>query len=181
MIAIIFASDLDNGIGKNGSIPWKLSEDMKFFKETTMGKICIFGRTTYEGLPRKLDGRECYVVSRDPSKVALHPGDKAFPTLASAIIAAESTGKDVCLCGGSDVYMVGEAFADVAHRTIVLGHFGCDKEFALSSALFETASTRTLTLKDSKNSHQAVLVSYSRKVPRKNIALGQAQLQKELP
>ncbi len=50
-------------IGKDGGLPWKCSEDLKFFKQTTMGHAILFGRSTYEGLGRALPGRENLVLN----------------------------------------------------------------------------------------------------------------------
>ena len=52
-------------IGKEGTLPWHLPEDLKFFKRTTLGGSILFGRTTYEGIGRPLPGRTNYVLSRD--------------------------------------------------------------------------------------------------------------------
>lgn len=51
-------------IGANGTIPWHLSEDLKFFKRTTLGHVIVMGRKTYESIGRPLPGRESWVVSR---------------------------------------------------------------------------------------------------------------------
>lgn len=59
-------------IGKDGGLIWKCSDDLKWFKEVTMGKKCLVGRKTFESLP-PLKGRELIVVSRNdlPLKEAL--------------------------------------------------------------------------------------------------------------
>lgn len=51
-------------IGRNNELMWRCSEDLKFFKEITMGKKCLVGRKTYESLP-PLKGRELIIVGRD--------------------------------------------------------------------------------------------------------------------
>jgi len=57
----------DNGvIGNKGGLPWRIPEDLRRFKELTLGKPCIMGRKTWESLPRKpLPGRANIVVTRD--------------------------------------------------------------------------------------------------------------------
>jgi dihydrofolate reductase len=50
-------------IGKDGNLMWKCSDDLKWFKEVTMGKKCLVGRKTFESLP-PLKGRELIVVSK---------------------------------------------------------------------------------------------------------------------
>ena len=63
---IIVAMCKNRGIGKNGVIPCKLSEDMKFFKNKTMGNknnAVIMGRKTYDSLNSKLPKRDNYIIS----------------------------------------------------------------------------------------------------------------------
>jgi dihydrofolate reductase len=50
-------------LGKDGQLMWHSSEDLKWFKQVTMGKKCLVGRKTYETLP-KLPGRELIVVGK---------------------------------------------------------------------------------------------------------------------
>lgn len=57
----------NNGIGKGNELPWYLPEDLKFFKEQTIGKTVIMGRKTYESLPEKfrpLPNRKNIVISK---------------------------------------------------------------------------------------------------------------------
>ena len=51
MITIIVAYDENRVIGNNGTIPWRIPEDFKHFKETTIGCPCIMGRRTWDSLP----------------------------------------------------------------------------------------------------------------------------------
>ena len=59
------------GIGKNGMLPWKLSQDMKFFRQvTTMGGVVIMGRRTWESIPpkfRPLSDRINVIITRNPA------------------------------------------------------------------------------------------------------------------
>ena len=44
----------ENGVmGKKGDLPWHIPEDLKLFKQETMGKIMVMGRTTWESLKKK--------------------------------------------------------------------------------------------------------------------------------
>ena len=61
----ILAMSENRAIGKNGALPWpSIKEDFKWFKEFTMGKTIVVGRTTFNTLP-KLKDRECYVVTNN--------------------------------------------------------------------------------------------------------------------
>lgn len=61
----ILAIDIDHGIGKNNDLPWpRNKEDMKWFREKTMGHSIIMGRKTWESIgSKKLEGRENIVMS----------------------------------------------------------------------------------------------------------------------
>ena len=63
MIAIA-AMSRNRVIGADGKIPWYISEDLKFFKRTTLGHIIVMGRKTYDSLGKPLPGRENWVLSR---------------------------------------------------------------------------------------------------------------------
>lgn len=63
MINIIVAVDKNFGIGKDNKLPWVIREELKLFKEKTMGEICVVGRKTFETLP-ELKGRQVIPVSR---------------------------------------------------------------------------------------------------------------------
>ena len=64
--AIIVAYAHHCVIGKNGSLPWRLSADLAHFKTLTLGKPIVMGRTTWASLPLKpLPGRRNIVLSRN--------------------------------------------------------------------------------------------------------------------
>jgi dihydrofolate reductase len=63
----IVAYDINRGISKNGSIPWKISEDMRFFKNTTLKNVVIMGKNTFVSLNYKpLKDRLNIVITRKP-------------------------------------------------------------------------------------------------------------------
>lgn len=66
-INIIVARSRNGVIGKNGKLPWYLPEDLKFFKEKTIGFPVIMGRKTWESIGKPLKGRENIVLTKNPS------------------------------------------------------------------------------------------------------------------
>jgi dihydrofolate reductase len=56
-------------IGRSGGLPWRLPEDLKWFKKLTLGHPVVMGRKTMESLPRPLPGRRNVVVSRALTEV----------------------------------------------------------------------------------------------------------------
>ncbi|MFC0523232.1 dihydrofolate reductase [Pontibacillus salicampi] len=63
MISFLVAMDHNRTIGKNNDLPWKLPEDLKFFKQVSMGKTIIMGRKTFESMNGPLPGRTNVVVT----------------------------------------------------------------------------------------------------------------------
>ena len=99
---IIVAIADNNAIGKDNALLWHISEDLKFFKSTTMGCPVIMGRKTFESIGRPLPKRQNIVVSRSgfcaPEGVA---------TVASLDEAYSLTGDVADRCfviGGGQIY-----------------------------------------------------------------------------
>lgn len=63
MITLIAAIGKNNEIGINNTLPWNIPEDLKHFKEYTMGKVVIMGRKTFQSIGKPLPGRKCIVIS----------------------------------------------------------------------------------------------------------------------
>jgi len=100
-ISIIVAASTNNVIGKNGGLPWRLPEDLKRFKETTMGKPMIMGRATWDSIGRALPGRQNIVMTRQPELVAT--GCDVVATVGEALaIAGNAT--EVMIIGGGELY-----------------------------------------------------------------------------
>ena len=65
VIAMIVAVAENGVIGREGGLPWRLPEDMKWFKARTMGRPIVMGRKTWESFPKRpLPGRTNIVVTR---------------------------------------------------------------------------------------------------------------------
>ncbi|NBT16368.1 MAG: dihydrofolate reductase, partial [Chitinophagia bacterium] len=74
-ISIVVAAALDNAIGRNNDLLWKLPADMRFFKNLTWGMPIIMGRKTFESMRSKpLPGRINIIITRDPSTLQMVEG-----------------------------------------------------------------------------------------------------------
>ena len=103
-ISIIVAMDQNGVIGNKDELPWRLPDDMVWFKRITMGKPVIMGRRTYESIPHKfrpLPGRHNIVVTRNPDYVV--KGATAVSSSKAAIKAA-GTVPELVIGGGSQIY-----------------------------------------------------------------------------
>lgn len=63
MIKLIVAIGPNNLIGKGNKMAWHIPDEFKHFKETTIGHTLLFGKNTFLGLPKKLEGRKIIVLS----------------------------------------------------------------------------------------------------------------------
>ncbi|HEY1164718.1 MAG TPA: dihydrofolate reductase, partial [Chitinophaga sp.] len=63
-VSVIVAASENNVIGRDNQLPWHLPADLKYFKQTTMGKPIIMGRKTFESVGRPLPGRPNIVITR---------------------------------------------------------------------------------------------------------------------
>lgn len=63
IISMIMAMDQNRLIGANGGMPWHLPQEMRYFREVTMGKPLLMGRKTYESIGKPLPGRTSIVLT----------------------------------------------------------------------------------------------------------------------
>jgi|694.fasta_scaffold00291_2 dihydrofolate reductase len=65
-ITLLVAASLNNVIGRDQQLPWRISSDLKRFRRDSMGHGLIMGRNTFESIGRVLPGRTSIVLSRSP-------------------------------------------------------------------------------------------------------------------
>lgn len=101
MISIIVAASTNDVIGVQGELPWKISDDLKRFKQLTMGKPIVMGRLTFESIGRALPGRQNIVITRQPDFVA--DGCDVVDSPAAALAVAGDA-DEIMIIGGSQIY-----------------------------------------------------------------------------
>lgn len=123
------ATDLDCGIGKNGTMPWpRLPRDMARFKAVTMGKPVILGRKTWDSIGKPLPGRNLIVVSRDPSFTA-PSGVQLARDIPMALDMASAWGEDGVVAGGGEIYQQLISRCERLYLTDIHDSYGCDTFF----------------------------------------------------
>lgn len=121
-ISIVVAVGRDKGrnhvIGRGNELLWRISDDLRRFKQITMGHPVIMGRKTFESIGRPLPGRTNIVVTRDKTWKA---GDVcAAHSLDEALALARSLDSDeIFICGGAQVYEQALPFAAKLYLTRV--------------------------------------------------------------
>lgn len=109
-ITIIANLAMDNGIGDaDGNLLFHLPKDLKHFRNATSGKICVFGRKTFESLPKKpLPRRKNYVLTSDENYS--YKGVKVIHSIDDILKLAKS--REVFICGGGELYKEMLPYAD---------------------------------------------------------------------
>ena len=120
-ISIIVAIAENDVIGRDNSLPWHLSEDLKNFKRITMGKPMIMGRKTFESLGKPLPGRPHIVLTHDQGYS--FPGIETAQNFDQALVVASkrSSSKDgeIMVIGGEQVFREALSFANRLYLTEV--------------------------------------------------------------
>lgn len=138
-------------IGKNKTIPWRLSADLKRFKEMTLGHPVVMGRRTWESLAFKLPGRTNLVLSRRPMDLLTRKTegpDLVVDSLERALgLAAQAEGgSEIFVIGGARVYAEALPKADRLALTLVHHAFAGDTLFpALDLGLWREVSRQRHT------------------------------------
>ena len=128
IVSIIVATDENGGIGIENRLPWRLSDDLRHFKELTTGHHIIMGRKTYESIGKPLPGRTSIVITRNPNFRA--QGCLIAHSLADALALAQERGEDeVFICGGASLYAQTIKDADRLYLTRVHTQIRADAFF----------------------------------------------------
>ncbi|MBM7705606.1 dihydrofolate reductase [Chryseomicrobium aureum] len=114
MITFIVAHDEKHVIGHNNEMPWHIPEDLKYFKENTLGRPVIMGRNTFESIGRPLPGRDNIVMTRNKEFSA--EGVKIVHTFEEALLYGQSLHEEVVVIGGAKVFT---EYLDYADRLLI--------------------------------------------------------------
>lgn len=162
MLSIIVAMDKNNVIGKDNDMPWHLPNDLKHFKETTLGHTMIMGRKTFDSIGRVLPGRKTVVLTRSeqkfPEEVDVIHSIEEILTLVK-----ENENDEIFVIGGGELFKVMLAYADKLYVTVIDEAFDGDVYFPkIDLEVWEEVS-KEKGLKDEKNTYDYYFIEYNRK------------------
>ncbi len=157
-LSVIVARAENGVIGINNQLPWRLSNDLQYFKHVTMGKPIVMGRKTFESIGRPLPGRTNIVVTRNPewkaeNVIVVHSLQQALEASADA--------DEVMLIGGAELYQQGLGLASTVYLTEVKASLEGDAYFPELSSEWEEVS-RNPQAADEKNQFEHDFVVYKR-------------------
>ena len=153
--------DEARGIGYENKIPWRLPDDLKRFKQLTMGHHIIMGRLTYESIGKSLPGRTTVVITRNPqyfiSDVIV------VYSLKNAIQVAEDRGEtEAFVIGGGQIFSSAVKLADRIYLTKVHTQLDCDVTFPEFDLNDWQIITQTFHETNSDNQHASTFLILDR-------------------
>ena len=115
-VTLIAAASENNIIGKDNKLIWRLSDDLKHFKELTKGHFVIMGRKTFESMPKALPNRTNVIITRKTD----YKVENAIVvnSLEKALKVAESDNQPFVI-GGGEIYKLSMEIADRIELTRV--------------------------------------------------------------
>lgn len=162
LLSLIAAMDRNRLIGGNNQLLWKLPADMAHFRQLTLGKPVIMGRSTFASIGRALKGRQNIVLTRDPAFQA--EGCTVVHSIDEALAAAQPAA-EVMVMGGANIYAQFMPQADRLYITLVEGRaFEGDAWFPRIDEKTWQVIQRDDHPADANNPHPYSFVIYQRRV-----------------
>lgn len=164
MFSIVVAFDRNRVIGLNNQLPWRLPADLAHVKKTTMGKVLIMGRKTFDSIGRPLSGRVNVVLTNDPSWS--HEGVEVFHTKEEIMEFAEQTDKECVIFGGQALFEMFMPYVMKVYLTFIDEEFEGDTYFPPVN--FQEGWEQVSSVKgpkDEKNPYDYYFQEYRRMTP----------------
>jgi dihydrofolate reductase len=160
-VNIVAARGLQNELGKGNQLLWKMSDDLKRFRETTLGKPIIMGRKTHASIGRPLPERPNIIITRDPSFTA--KGCEVVHSLEDSLHLAATYGKQAMIIGGAQIFQQAMSKCDVMYLTTIQEKFPeADTFFPAFVEADWKVSSRQDFAADEKNPYACCLEVYVR-------------------
>lgn len=150
-------------IGKDNQLIWKLSADLKRFKNLTTGHFLLMGRKTFESLGRPLPNRTHLIITRNPNFVA-PAGHHAFHSVEDALIfCTKRQLEKIFVIGGGEIYKETLPLCDVLEITEVEASPEGDTFFPELDMLLWKEKDREEFPADEANEYPYAFVTYEKR------------------
>lgn len=126
-VIFVVARDRRGVIGRGGALPWHLPADLRHFRELTIGKSVIMGRTTFESLRAPLKGRRNIVLSRGASILSV-PGVETAGSV-DEVFRMTAHDNEIAVIGGAQVFAAFADYVDTAYVTEILADVDGDVHY----------------------------------------------------
>lgn len=162
MISLLVAMDKNKTIGRNNDLPWRLPNDLKFFKEKSTGNTIIMGRKTYESMGAPLPNRKNVVLTK---KQMDFPDEVEVIDDVDTIYEWNKTNpeKELFVIGGANIFEQVLPHADRMYITWIDEAFDGDTFFPSYSASDWELTSKEKGEKNEKNPYDYYFLQYDRK------------------
>ena len=143
-------------IGNNNELIWKLSSDLKRFKQLTTGHPVVMGRKTYESIGKPLPNRRNIIITRNSEYEV--EGCETVSSLEEALLL---TNNDCFIIGGGEIYKQSLEVADKIYLTLVHQDFEGDTQFPELNSEWAKMSRNDFEA-DEKNEYNYSFIEYDR-------------------
>ena len=159
-ISIVVAAAENGVIGKDNQLLWKLSSDLKRFKNITSGHYILMGRKTFESIGKPLPNRTSLIISRNFE--CDFENCYVFKTISDAIIYAVQQGQEeIFVVGGGEIYKQTMTLANTIHLTIVHTEIEGDTHFEYDDSNWKVLHSEFIP-KDEKNEFDSTYIILER-------------------
>ncbi|TAK58427.1 dihydrofolate reductase [Patescibacteria group bacterium] len=151
-IIAIAAIGRNRGLGKDNNLIYKIPEDMKHFRDATMGHPIVTGRKNFESMGRALPGRPTIVVTRDTTYMS--EGVIVVHAIEDALAKArELDTEKIFIIGGGEIYKAALPYTDQLDLTLI----DDEKE---ADVFFPEYSEFTKVISEEKKEHEGTSYSF---------------------
>ena len=156
MIKIIVATSKNRVIGNDNKLIWRLSSDLKRFKELTSGNPVVMGRKTFESIGKPLPNRRNIIITRNENYEV--DGCEVVSSLEEAFLL---TNNDCFIIGGGEIYKQSMDSADKIYLTLVNCEVEGDTYFPEIDSNWKKISRKDFE-SDEKNEYNYSFIEYEK-------------------
>jgi dihydrofolate reductase len=159
-ISIIVAVAQNGVIGKDNQLLWKLSSDLRRFKQITTGHYLLMGRKTFESIGKPLPNRTSLIISRNFE--CIQENCFVFQSINEAIVfAAQQNQEDLYVIGGGEIYQQMLPLAKTIHLTLVYTDIEGDTYFEYDDSSWKVQHSEFIP-RDEKNEFDSTYIILER-------------------
>jgi dihydrofolate reductase len=162
IVSLLVAVDEASGIGKDGRLPWRQSDDLRRFKALSLGHHILMGRKTWESINRLLPGRTTIVITRQ-SGYLVHGALVASSLEAALEMAAAGGESEAFVIGGGQIFALALPLAQRIYLTVIHATLDCDTFFPPLDLSEWTQSERSDHPADERNQFPYTFITLDRK------------------
>ncbi|HLS09991.1 dihydrofolate reductase [Lentibacillus sp.] len=162
MISLLVAMDRNRVIGYQNDLPWHLPNDLKFFKQKTIGHTIIMGRKTFESIGKPLPKRTNVVITRQKSSRFPEGIDVIRDINTVFDWNRQHPAEELFVIGGEEIFKQVLPHADRMYITLVDNVFQGDTYFPKFSETEWQLTAKEKGERDNKNLHDHYFLQYDR-------------------